>query len=270
MDPTLVVAVISGAVALASAGFAWRAQLAVTDRKALRDRQARDEERRSQAKIVLDRYRGPLLDAAWQLGDRIDDIRNRGFLDYLVDGSDREQDARLTTLFRFAHYFGWREIVRTEVQLLRFENEDDTRLVAGFLDDAAWVLASDRLDAARAMLWADEQRGIGELMASDSVGTTTGVRGHAAFHRDYDTMFAPWMERFAEDVLAPAAVTSDRLRLLHWALMGLVRLLDEEDAYAASGWMDRAASEVLATSASHHVTKLEARLQERLTACGIA
>jgi hypothetical protein len=74
-------------------------------------RQAKEEERRSQAKVVLDRFRGPLLDAANSLGGRIDNIRNLSFLDYLQ--SDRKRDVKLTTLFRFANYFGWREVVRT-------------------------------------------------------------------------------------------------------------------------------------------------------------
>jgi hypothetical protein len=47
------------------------------------------------------------------------------------------------------------------------------------------------------MLWNDEQRRIGELMAERPSGASSIVRGHAAFHRDYDKTFAPWMERFA-------------------------------------------------------------------------
>jgi hypothetical protein len=58
----------------------------------------------------------------------MDNIRNKDFLAYLIKGSGREQDAKLTTLCRIANYLGWREFVRTEVQLLRFENEEDTRL----------------------------------------------------------------------------------------------------------------------------------------------
>jgi len=193
VNTALVVACISGVVALASVGLSAWTQLQVTKR----ERQGRAEERRSAAKVVLDRYRGPLLDAAWQLGDRLDSIRHRGFLAYLAEGSGRERDAKLTALFRFAHYFGWREFVRTEVQLLRFENEEDTRSAAGFLDDVAEVLASDLLDAKWAMLWNDEQRGIGELMTERPSGASSIVHGHAAFYRDYDKTFAPWMERFA-------------------------------------------------------------------------
>ena len=69
-----------------------------------------------EAKVVLDRYRGPLLDAAWQLGDRVDNIRNRGFFVYLSEGSGRAPEARRTTLFRFAYYLGWREYVRIQVR----------------------------------------------------------------------------------------------------------------------------------------------------------
>ena len=42
-----------------------------------------------------------------------------------------------------------------------------------------------------AMLWGDEQRGIGELMTERPPGVSFIVRGHAAFHRDYDKIFAP-------------------------------------------------------------------------------
>ena len=76
MDTALVVACISGLVALASAAFSGWTQIQVSKR----ERVSRDEERRSETKVVLDRYRGPLLDAAWQLGDRVNNIRNRGFL----------------------------------------------------------------------------------------------------------------------------------------------------------------------------------------------
>jgi hypothetical protein len=190
---------------------------------------------------------------AWQLGNRLENIRRAHFFDYLSEGSGREQDAKLTTLFRFACYLGWREFVRTQVQLLRFENEEDTRLSAGFLNDVTWMLASDKLDGTWAMLWSDEQRGIGELMTEQPPGASSIVRGHAAFHRDYD-FFAPWMERFAGDLFSPTAVKSDRLRLLQWALYGLVRQLDEERAYSG-GWIDQSAKEIRQPTPQGNTTK---------------
>jgi hypothetical protein len=142
--------------------------------------------------------------------------------------------------------------------------------VAAFLDDITWILASDELDDARAMLWTDEQRGIGELMMSDVEGTRSLVIGHAAFHRKYDETFAAWMERFAEDVLAAPAASGDRLRLLHWALFGLVTILDEENALRESDWMSRASDEIKRSGAAEGATKSEVlRLREHLTRSGV-
>ncbi len=259
MNTALVVACISGVVALASAAVSGWTQLQV----AKLERQSRAEERRSDAKVVLDRYRGPLLDAAWELGSRVDNIRNRAFFAYLSPGNSREQDAKLTTLFRFAYYFGWREFIRTEVQLLRFDNEEDTRLVAGFLNDVTWVLASDKLDGAWAMLWGDEQRGIGELMTEHPSGSSTIVSGHAAFHRDYEKTFDRWMKRFGDDLFSYVAVNSHRLRVLQWALYGLVRQLDEEGTYGG-GWIDQSAAEIRQRTPQGNITEHEEQLMRRL------
>jgi hypothetical protein len=250
------VACISGAVALVSAAFSGWTQFQLTSRQ-----------RRGEAKAALDRYRGPLLDAAWQLGDRLDNIRNRDFFVYLSEGSGREQDAKLTTLFRFAYYLGWREFVRTQVQLLRFENNKDTRVAAAFLNDVTWVLASDGLDEGWAALWGDEQRGIGELMMEHPTGTSSIVRGHAAFQRDYKEVFAPWMERFADDLFSPEAIKSHRLQLLQWALYGLVRQLDEEGAYR-SGWIGQSADEIGRQTQDESSTKYWKQLKEHFDMIG--
>ena len=259
MDTALVVACISAVVALASAVFSGWTQIQLSKQ----ERESRLEERRSEAKVVLDRYRGPLLDAAWQLGDRVDNIRNRSFLAFLSNGSGRERDARLSTLFRVAYYLGWREYVRTQVQLLPFENEEDTRLAAAFLNDVTRMLASDKLDGQWAMLWGDEQRGIGELMTEQPPGASAIVRGHASFYRDYDKIFAEWMERFADDLFSPEAVSSNRLQLLQWALYGLVRQLDEKGAYGG-GWIERSATEISKKSQQVSARKHEPELRAHL------
>jgi hypothetical protein len=262
VDTALVVACISGLVALASAAFTGWTQIQVSKR----ERESREEERRSEAKVVLDRYRGPLLDAAWALGDRVDGFRNRGFFDeYLREGSDREWAAKRSTLFRFAYYFGWREYVRTQVQLLRFENEEDTRQVAAFLNDISRALASGKPDAKQAMLWSDEQRGIGELMTEQPPGASSIVRGHAAFNRDYDKVFAEWMERFADGLFSLEVAKSNRLRLLQWALYGLVQLLDEAGAYGGR-WIETSAEEINGTPPQEGVRNHEQDLRKHLEA----
>lgn len=128
MSSALIVAVIAGAVALAGASIAAWTQLMV---KRL-EQKAKTEETRSNARIALDRYRGPLLDAAWDLGDRLDNMLHRGFLSTYSTGA-RDSVAITSTLYRLAQYFGWVEIVRRDVQLLRFEGAADTWRTAYFL-----------------------------------------------------------------------------------------------------------------------------------------
>ena len=150
--------------------------------------------------------------------------------------------------------------------MLRLENNKHTRQAAGFLNDVTWVLASDELDDGWAMLWSDEQRGIGELMTEQPPSASSIVRGHASFHRDYKEVFTPWMDRFAHDLFSPdAAVISDRLRLLQWALYGLVRQLDEEGAYR-SGWIGRSADEIRKETLQGSSTKYWDQLKEHLRA----
>jgi hypothetical protein len=231
VDTALVVAVISGVVALVSAAFTGWTQFHMSNRQMRRE-----------AKAALDRYRGPLLDAAWQLGERLYHIRNNKFFTLSKD-TGREQDAQLTTLFRFAYYLCWRELVRTQVQLLRFKKHKDTRVAADFLGKFTWVLAADDLDEGWAMLWGDEQRGIGELMMEHPPNASPSVRGYAAFHHDYKKVFCPWMKRFADDLFSDEAKNKHRLRLLQWVLYGLVRHLDKEDAYSM-GWIKDSAIEI--------------------------
>ncbi len=251
MDTTaLVVAAISAAVAIFSAIMSRRAQLAVEKRREA-----------TTAKEVLERCRGPLLDAAWLLGDRIDNMRHRNFLSFL--SGDRAEDARMSTLFRFASYFGWREFLRTRVQLMRFERLEDTKLVAELLGATSLVLVSDELDESRAMLWADQQRGIGELMIEGMPDAGPVVRGSAAFRRDYEKVFAPWMSRFGDELLDPWARNSERLRLLQWALYGLVKRLDEEEVYPTM-WLERTEKELAEPVADREPTHPEVEVRKYL------
>lgn len=258
MDASLVVACISGVFALTSVIFTGWTQL----RLARRDREILIADRRSEAKVALDRFRGPLLDAAWQLGDRVHNIRNRGLLGYMSGG--RADDVKMTTLFRLAYYMAWREILRTQVQLLRFERAEDTKLVSTFLNDVTWVLASDRVDSTWP-LWSDEQRAIGELMIVQSSATSPTVRGAASFRSEYEKTFAPWMERFAADLLSNAATASVRLKLLQWSLYGLTRRLDEEDVYGG-GWITRSVTEIQQPTTTTARRRHEEQLREHLAA----
>jgi hypothetical protein len=250
MNTAVWVALIASATSLAvAAASAWFQRRDV--------RTAREEQRRSDAKVVLDRYRGPLLAAAADLGHRINNIRHDEFLSYATTESDREPQARLTTLFRFAQYFGWREILRTEVQLLRFERETDTRRVAWLIGDIDWAFATDRVaDGDDGMLWAEEQRAIGELMIAPGHDGSSTCRGYAAYASEYGKRFAPWLDRLGDQVISQRALSSQRLQLVQWALLGLVTQLDEEHAHRDQKWMARARDE-LSQAAAPNATRVE-------------
>jgi hypothetical protein len=237
MDTAVWVALITSTTSLAVAATSLWFQ-----RKTARE--AREEQRRSDAKVVLDKYRGPLLQAGSELGHRINNIRHDNFLSYATRGTSREMHARRTTQFRFAQYFGWREVLRTEVRLLRFEREGDTRLVAALIGDIDWAFATDKVaDRHRGMLWSEEQRGIGELMVVRSEDGASTCRGYATFASEYEKRFEPWMDQVTEYVFVEGAA-SHRLRLVQWALLGLVTQLDEEGVHTDAKWMSRARDEL--------------------------
>jgi hypothetical protein len=79
------------------------------------------------------------------LGSRINNIRNDGFLFYLRTGG-RECTALLGTLFRFTQFFGWTEILYGSFGRLKFEMDKSTKAVADVLRNVGRTLATDRLD----------------------------------------------------------------------------------------------------------------------------
>jgi hypothetical protein len=263
------IAFISGAIALVSAGLSAHTRRYVANLELKRDTQAKQEERRASARAILDRYRGPLVSAAWELGDRLDNIQHRSFLVYTDVARGRADQAKLTSLFRVAQYLGWREVVRTELQLLRFDNEPDTQRVASLMGDVLVVFASDSLDDTRAMLWVDEQRAVGELMIERAEGAPR-LRGYAAFVRDYGSVFSHWLDALGRDILANTAESSDRLRLLRWSLLGLVSCLDEEGVWRRSSWMRTAIDELKSPPPGSAMSPVEGQVRDHVRELNLA
>ncbi|CAO5258856.1 hypothetical protein [Frankia sp. AgKG'84/4] len=200
------------------------------------ERSTRESEKRSAAKAELDRYREPLLVAAFELGARIHNIRKNAFLAYLKSTPRRRRLATLGTLFCVARYFGTLEILYSRLALLRFESAADTRLVAALLADMGREFSTDSYDridtfhSSRFMLWREEQRAIGELMRGPD-GQAEQCAGFAYFDARYDEVFAPWLSGFAIALESGAAPGSERLARLQTLLALLVTQLDEEGAY---------------------------------------
>ena len=200
------------------------------------------QERRRSARAELDRYREPLLSAVDELGNRIDNIRNKKFLSYYLK-SGRQQSALRSTSFRIAQYFAWTEILFGASGQYRFAADVKTRDVNNKLGWVASTFADDRLDrkdlhraaSSRLMLWREEQRGIGELMRKPD--STPACVGYSTFVKDYDDRYLQWFERFEaelKEIFSPPEPEfklepdSERLNLLHGILVELLKELDIE------------------------------------------
>jgi hypothetical protein len=185
------------------------------ERIALLDRDLRAED-------VLTKYREPLAAAAFDLQSRCYNILVLDFFGKFGPGHERFPDAQRTTLFRFAQYFGWTEILRRDIQFLSFPEAEDTRGVAQLQTWIARGLASSDDDVAL-MIWADEQRAIGERMIIQEHDKVICM-GYARFCDDYDERFEALCRRLLEDLFDPAS--TKRLRAVQHLLCELVETLD--------------------------------------------
>jgi hypothetical protein len=233
----LVTAVSSLTVAVVTAVLARRRE---ADLKQLDSRlrlAERQEEREAQAEQLLDRYRGPLLAAAFDLADRLDNILNpeRDFLAvYGRRRNPRRDDAVKSTLYRVGQYFCWDEIVRRDRLFLSFREPEHTKAVAEMLADVNRTFADDRYGQ-DFMLWREEQRAIGERMI-DGEGEAATCVGYATFIERYPRDYARWFERFEACLTRDAAMSSLRLLRLRETLRALVATLDPEQLRYVRTW----------------------------------
>lgn len=199
-----------------------------------------DHERAVKATEVLDRYRGPLLDAAWDLGHRIDILRNyRPARRGEGDGGGAALPAELvhSTVFRLAQYLAWHEVLRRKVQFLQYSATSETRSTFECLETVRRVLTSDAVPA-RFHVSREEQRAIGECMIT---ADGEGCIGYDEFTRLYDDRFTRWLGSFAQALTTPDVSGDERLGMLQAALAELVDRLDQERRYPPS-WRARSPS----------------------------
>jgi hypothetical protein len=182
---------------------------------------------RREARKVLETYREPLLAAAFELQSRLHNILCRDFIDdYVIGNKAGKQHAALeSTLYVFAQFFGWREIIRREVQFLRFARDEETREVARLLRDIAETFLSDAFGP-QFMIWRAEQRGLGERMIVASDGRPSCM-GYASFLEQRGTM-QEWLEPLERDLRQIEGDGRKRLTEVQHLLVDLVRKLDEK------------------------------------------
>ena len=191
------------------------------------EKQARIETEVAQAERILEQYRDPLLDAAQTLQSRLYNIVEQDYFGrYLRCGdADEERYARDYTLYAFAEYLCWAEVVRRELRFLDLGDLPRTRALLGHLAQIQLTTQTDRVSSPF-KIFRGRQRAIAELTMVPT-GATSGPRtecmGYATFSRRLhgDQEFGSWFARLDDDMpkVADAVASGDRA-----AMARLVRL----------------------------------------------
>jgi len=179
------------------------------------------------AKKVLDSYREPLVAASYELQSRLYNILRLKFVErYICDeAADKRNSAIESTLYVFAQFFGWREIIRREVQYLRLSRDQQTREIGQILRNIGETFLSDRYGP-QFMIWRVEQRGIGERMI-ESVDGKISCLGYASFIEHRPEM-EEWLSPLEHDLEHLQDGGRERLTELQHMLVQLVRELDDK------------------------------------------
>jgi hypothetical protein len=220
VDTAIVVAIIALCGALASASLNVYSGI----------RSARYQARR-EAEAVLDKYREPLILAAYDLQSRLFNILGKNFLGkyYVRDVDGSRRYAVEHTLYLVGQYFAWTEILRREVQFLEFDEAEETKRVGRLQRGIRDLFARDDEQLGRPfMIWRGEQNAIGERMTV-AEGGQRYCMGYATFADCVtEPAFARWFERLRGDLDLIAAEPNARLRELQHALVDLVVALDPQ------------------------------------------
>jgi hypothetical protein len=237
MSAQIVVSLLTAAVALVSIYLSARASRGTARLTYELDMAKARATKEQMVEELMSRYREPLLRAAFDLQSRIYNIIKQGFLvRYGAEGRPHEREyARDNTVFLFAEYFGWVEILRRDVQFLDVGDVERNHLLVQRLEHISDAFATDRLIGDPTFrVFRGKQRALGELMI-DETRTVDGRRqcvGYAQFHTRLrsDAAFAEWFQPLCEDVsnlTSDGAHNYDRLTALQHALIDLITFLDD-------------------------------------------
>jgi hypothetical protein len=182
---------------------------------------------RRAARDVLEKYREPLLAAAYELQARLHNILRNNFIedDVLSNKRGKQEAAVESTLYVFAQFFGWREIIRRDIHFLRLDSGEQTREIAGLLSSIGETFLTNEFGP-QCMIWRVEQRGLGERMITTSDGRATCM-GYASFIEQRTTM-NQWLEPLERDLKQLDEGGRKRLTQLQHLLLDLVEKLDDD------------------------------------------
>lgn len=227
----LLVALVSGGVALSAAALAFWGQIQSVRISTSVEQLRLAEERRIDSEKALSRYREPLARAAYDLQSRLYNILEQGLVAVYVDkGNERERSYVIdNTAFLVSQYFAWTEIIRRDIQYINLGQDEQTRQLARLQDDISALFQTDQFNA-MFRVFAGEQRAIGERMIRDGPRGPE-CAGYGAFLDQLAKAPDPLLEPVRQDVRnlsTELANARPRLVALQNGLIDLLAFLDPD------------------------------------------
>jgi hypothetical protein len=203
-------------------------RLAELQRRLKREEEA--ESKAAQATRLVNKFRDPLLESAFDLQSRLYNTLSKTST-FSWPGND---DYYLpSTLFLVGQFFGWVEILRRNMLYSDIANIGEAKqlLVRVRKIQTLFSGTSEEYRDHR-YIYRVEQRAIGEIMIDEGVAgdgdLPPGTIGYATFRRSLgDDEFSRWFARFKAGLdVPPAPGEPDRLRAIQIALIDLIDFLD--------------------------------------------
>ena len=170
MQPEFIAAIAAVVVAVISAVISLYGQMRVTRLSDALAKKREADSREAQTAALMSKYRDPLLRSAIDLQSRLYNIRRNHALQNFAAKPQAEQEyLRTNTLYVFAEYFGWVEILRREVQFLDLGDLDLNRRLSELLVGITKAFGTSRYNGEKPFdptlkLFNGEQRALGEIM----------------------------------------------------------------------------------------------------------
>ena len=189
------------------------------------------QERRYKAEQEENKYREPLVRAAYDLQSRLYNILKQNFVGtFMIAGTQRDKDyAIANTVFVIGQYFAWTEITRTEIRFINLGADKQTRRLSHLLDEIYRLWGSDNKEYGRQFrIFAGEQRAIGEAFVDKSERGLTCI-GYGEFLATVMPRGNSLVHALTADIRAlpdNLVEAQPRLVAIQHALIDLLKLLD--------------------------------------------
>lgn len=189
-----------------------------------------------EVKVIIAKYRNPILNAADALCGRIDNLLRMSYIDWFT----QSEYYRISTLYVFCSYFAWIELLFGRLTLFHFETSRQNKRLNHLL------LAVDKAFNNRAYFKPlpyssipnDTDlpkficKALGEITVRDLLAQEPSCLGFVEFWEKYkqDDNFRAWLKPL-EDFLSGIKdevgnLKWDRLHLIELSLIGLINFLD--------------------------------------------